>query len=134
MTDFTVLHGYIARGDQIGRTLGFPTANLCTTDFLPVNGVYVACMRWDGMVRYGMLNIGTRPTVEGKEQRVEMHLFGFCGNLYGKHADIEPLYFLRKEQKFSDTEQLRKQLESDREQSVRYLISNGFIQDKSQTK
>ena len=65
------LRGKIIHGDALGRTLGFPTANLQTTDLLPDNGVYIAQLEWNTKLYQGILNIGFRPTVQGCEQRVE---------------------------------------------------------------
>ena len=116
-----ILHGTIIHGDRIGRTIGFPTANLQTTDPLPERGVYVARMTWDEGQGFGMLNIGTRPTVGGATLRVEMHLLDFQGDLYGKRVSVRLLYFLRSEMKFAGTETLRRQLMADRRQTEDYL-------------
>ena len=119
--DNKTLHGTIIHGDRIGRTIGFPTANLQTTDPLPERGVYVARMTWDAGHGFGMLNIGTRPTVGGATLRVEMHLLDFQGDLYGKEVSVRLLHFLRSEMKFADTETLRRQLMADRRQTEEYL-------------
>ena len=115
------LHGTIVHGDRIGRTIGFPTANLQTEDPLPEHGVYVARMDWKSGNGYGMLNIGTRPTVEGTSLRVEMHLLDFHGDLYGETVSVQLLHFLRKEKKFAGTEELRQQLSDDRRQTEAFL-------------
>ena len=112
---YATLHGTIVPGDRIGRTIGFPTANLQTADPLPEDGVYAAVLHWKGGCRYGMLDIGMRPTLDGKNRRVEMHLLDFSGDLYGESVEITPLHFLRENRKFTDTEALRKQLMADRQ-------------------
>ena len=124
MKTHNVLNGNIVHGDHIGQALGFPTANLQTADPLPPDGVYVARMSWRDGDRYGMLDIGLRPTVDGKEQRVEIHLLDFHGDLYGEKVQIETLHFLRKEQKFADTNALRRQLDADLEATRNYLDRN----------
>lgn len=124
METHNILNGNIVHGDHIGKTLGFPTANLQTADPLPPDGVYIARMSWKDGTRYGMLDIGLRPTVGGKEQRVEIHLLDFHGDLYGKKVRIETLHFLRKEQKFADTDALRRQLDADLEATRNYLGQN----------
>ncbi|MBO7624825.1 MAG: riboflavin kinase [Bacteroidales bacterium] len=115
------LHGTIIHGDRIGRTIGFPTANLQTADPLPERGVYVARMVWKSGSGYGMLNIGTRPTVNGTTLRVEMHLLDFQGDLYGETVSVQLLHFLRQEMRFAGTEALRQQLLADRQQTEAYL-------------
>lgn len=119
-----ILNGSIVPGDRLGRTLGYPTANLQTADPLPADGVYVARMIRTGGCLYGMLNIGHRPTVEGKEQRVEIHLLDFHGDLYGEKVRIEILHFLRKEQKFAGLDALRLQLDNDLQETRKFLSQN----------
>ena len=107
------LHGIVAHGDALGRTIGFPTANLETPDPLPPHGTYVAEMEWQSHVYFGVLNIGLRPTVHGKELRVEIHLLDFKGTLYGEKVTITPLLFLREERKFDSVEALKQQITAD---------------------
>ena len=118
------LHGIIIHGDRIGRTLGFPTANVQTSDPLPERGVYIARMEWESGDGWGMLNIGTRPTIQGTEMRVEMHLTDFQGDLYGQHVTIRLIRFLRKEIRFQDIEALRQQLLRDRKETETFLASH----------
>ena len=126
---FNSLNGNIVHGDHIGRTIGFPTANLQTADTLPPNGVYVACLKWKNGKRYGMLNIGLRPTLGGSAQRVEIHLLDFQGELYGEKVQLDILYFLRKEQKFAGMEALRKQLENDLLETRKYLTQHNLTNE-----
>lgn len=123
------LRGKIIHGDALGRTLGFPTANLQTTDLLPDNGVYIAKLEWNTKLYQGILNIGFRPTVQGCEQRVEMHLFNFNGSLYGESVTVTPLLFLRKERKFETLEALRAQIAQDQAAARDYLQGICTIQD-----
>lgn len=130
MKTHNLLNGSIIHGDHLGRSLGYPTANLQTADCLPANGVYVARMKWESGERYGMLNIGLRPTVNGNEQRVEIHLLDFQGDLYGKWVQLEILHFLRKEQKFAGIDALRRQLDSDLQETRNFLNQNHLKNEK----
>jgi riboflavin kinase / FMN adenylyltransferase len=109
------LMGEVVQGKQLGRTIGFPTANLKLPPdkFLPRKGVYriVAWgddMRWDGV-----MNLGDRPTVDGTTLTAEVHLFDWTGDLYGKQLTIELISFLRSEQKFSSLDALKAQIQMD---------------------
>lgn len=119
-----ILNGNIVHGDHIGRTIGYPTANLQTEDTLPTDGVYVARLCWKSHRHYGMLDVGTRPTLNGKEKRVEIHLLDFQGNLYDEKVRLEILYFLRKEMKFSTMDALKKQLDADLSETRNFLLQN----------
>lgn len=103
--------GTVVKGRQIGRTIGFPTANLSVSKekLLPAAGVYV-CEVDD---RKALLNIGNNPTVNGMEQTIELHLIGFQGDLYGKQLRVRLLQYLRPERKFENMEALRLQIEQD---------------------
>jgi riboflavin kinase/FMN adenylyltransferase len=109
------ISGKVAVGDKIGRTLGFPTANLEAGGLaLPPNGVYAALTKVDGTLYRVALNIGIRPTVAaGKQLRVEAHLLDFQGELYGKELEIDLGEKLRGEKKFGSVEELREQIARD---------------------
>lgn len=113
------LEGEVIGGQQIGRTLGFPTANLQMVDSLkivPTDGVYAVRVHVDNEVYKGMLNIGCRPTIDEDVRRtIEVHLLHFEGNLYGKRLRIEFLRRIRGEQKFCNREALAQQLRLDAE-------------------
>lgn len=109
--------GVVVRGDQLGRTLGWPTANIRVPQgkALPL-GVFAVVVIDDGGQRWrGMANVGFRPTVEGRERRFEVHLFDFAGDLYGEELQVKFFARLRGEQKFSGLEALREQLGRDAE-------------------
>ncbi len=114
--------GVVAGGDQLGRTLGFPTANLRVPSFkvLPP-GVYAVRVTGPHGTHGGMANVGTRPTVNGRALRLEVHLFGFTGNLYGEELEVAFLKKLRSEQRFESLEALKAQLVRDAEAARRYL-------------
>jgi len=110
------LAGMVRPGDEMGRTLGFPTANLDARDLLvPPNGVYAAHARVAGAQHRAAVNIGTRPTLASPvpELRVEAHLLDFTGDLYGQEMELTFVAKLRDEQKFSSLEELRAQIAQD---------------------
>jgi riboflavin kinase/FMN adenylyltransferase len=108
------IEGVVGKGDGAGRTLGFPTANITLGDTLrPRFGVYAVRVR-HGDKRYtGVANIGTRPTVKGQDERFEVHLFDFSGDLYGADLRVELVSYLRPEQKFDGLEALKAQIAKD---------------------
>jgi riboflavin kinase/FMN adenylyltransferase len=109
------ISGKVVVGDQLGRQLGFPTANLDVTGLvLPPNGVYAAVARQEGKRYRVALNIGVRPTVAaGRQLRVEAHLLDFAGDLYGRELEIEVGDKLRDEKKFASPEELKQQIARD---------------------
>lgn len=107
--------GEVVLGDQRGRTIGFPTANLAVWDelLLPANGVY-ATYAWVGGTRYiAATNVGNRPTVNGRSVTVEAHLLDFAGNLYGENVRIEFISYIRPEKKFAGLDALTTQIQAD---------------------
>ncbi len=109
--------GRVVMGNQLGRTIGFPTANLVLSDLeklLPGNGVYAVKAKMKGNTETpewkGMMNIGVRPTVDGINQVIEVNIFDFEGDLYGKSLEVQVLHFLRAEQKFNGLDALKIQL------------------------
>lgn len=107
--------GLVAHGKQLGRTIGFPTANIVTGDAqLPPHGVWsVTAQLPGGEVHSGVANLGIRPTVDGSSTSLEVHLFDFSRDIYGVEMEVSFLEFLRPEQKFANVEELRKQIEVD---------------------
>jgi riboflavin kinase/FMN adenylyltransferase len=109
-----MISGIVVQGSKLGRTLGFPTANLDLSDrckMLPVNGVYAAEVTVDGAEYPVMVNIGSRPTVSNDGiVKVEAHIIGFSGDLYGRHLALRLVDFIRPEQRFVSLEELRKRL------------------------
>jgi riboflavin kinase / FMN adenylyltransferase len=111
------LNGIIIKGQQLGRSIGFPTANVhIPHDYklVPSDGVYAVSVTVEGLHFQGMLNIGVRPTVNGNSRTIEVHLFDFNGDLYDKRITVHLLEFLRPEMKFDNLNALKKQLESDK--------------------
>ncbi len=111
------LTGVVVSGQQVGRTLGFPTANLQipTDKFCPRTGVYsvsVTSERWSQPQR-GVMNWGCRPTVEGQQPSLEVHLLDWSGDLYGHTLTVHLQQFLRSEQKFASLADLKAQIQAD---------------------
>ncbi len=114
------LMGKVIKGQQLGRTIGFPTANLELPEdkFLPRQGVYavrVSDINHSDIInnRWGVMNIGDRPTVNGTNLTIEVHLLDFAGDLYDKKLQIQLEKFLRPQQKFSSLEALKTQIQLD---------------------
>ena len=116
--------GIVVEGDQIGRTLNFPTANLsipATYKLIPADGVYAVKVESDGKTYKGMLNIGHRPTVGGQAKRVEVHIFDFNENLYTQEVTVFLIRQIRTELKFDSLEELKTQLQQDKIEATRIL-------------
>lgn len=123
--DYTVL-GTVEDGGHLGRKLGFPTANLrAHNEQFPPDGVYAVRVQIDSAVLPGVANVGYRPTVASEiaERKLEVHIFDFEGDLYGRDIDVDFISFLRGEKKFSDVGELRTQIAADAERSRRILES-----------
>ena len=108
--------GKVQRGRQLGKKIGFPTANIDIKDYiLACPGVYAVKAKRYGKNNYikGIANLGYRPTFNGKKILLEVHLFNFSGNLYNKYLTVEFKKFIRKEKKFKNVDQLRKQIKTD---------------------
>lgn len=105
------LAGRVVEGKKLGRTLGFPTANLDVADMqLPKDGVWLVEVngRWRGVA-----NLGVRPTVGGSERSFEVHILDFSGDLYGQMLRVRFVHFIREEQKFPNIDGLREQIAAD---------------------
>jgi len=113
------LHGKVVEGKQLGRKLGFPTANIEASDkfkIIPGYGVYAVKVELNSTIYNGMLNIGTRPTFNNNadNRSIEVNIFDFDGNVYGKEITLQFVGKIREEQKFESIEMLVKQLETDK--------------------
>ena len=110
------IQGNVQKGKQLGKKIGFPTANIDIGDsVLACPGVYAVKTKIEKSSKYikGIANLGYRPTFEGKKILLEVHLFNFSGNLYNKYLTVEFLKFIRKEKKFKNVDQLKKQIKTD---------------------
>ncbi len=116
--------GEVVKGKQLGRTIGFPTANIQIKEsykLIPKNGVYIVKSNYDGNTIFGMMNIGNRPTVNGEHQTIEVNFFDFNEDIYNKIISIEILDFIREEQKFDSLDSLKSQLNKDQQTSSSYI-------------
>ena len=121
------LSGRVVSGEHIGHELGFPTANLepdSQEKLIPASGAYAVWAMVDGHRMPAMMNIGTRPTFEGKQQTLEVHILKDVGNLYGHSMTVEFVSRLRAEQRFDTREALIAQLEHDRLTTEQLLLNN----------
>jgi len=118
-----VIEGRVVRGKQLGRTLGYPTANIRLQGREPaLMGIYATWIHGVGNVPIaGVSSLGTRPTVNGREPLLEAHLFDFDGDLYGKHLRVEFVCKLRDEEKFDDLAALVQQMDRDAAQACEVL-------------
>lgn len=111
------LSGKVVQGKQLGRTIGFPTANLKVDEsnkLIPKNGVYIGIAHIGTQKHKCMLNIGTRPTVDGTSQTIEAHILNFNSDIYNETITLELVQFLREERRFAGLDELKLQLEKDK--------------------
>ncbi|AXP80876.1 Riboflavin biosynthesis protein RibF [Mariniflexile rhizosphaerae] len=122
-----MLTGKVVKGKALGRQIDYPTANIQIAEdykLIPKHGSYVVSSVINNQVVYGMMNIGFNPTVEGREETIEVHFFNFNKNIYNKTIQIDLLHRLRDEQKFESVEALKNQLLKDKEVSLAYIKSH----------
>lgn len=127
-TDYLGYHytltGTVVKGKQLGRTIGFPTANISILEdykLIPKNGVYIIKSIINNKVVFGMLNIGVNPTVNGTNKTIETNFFDFKHNLYNHKITIAIIERMRSEQKFGTVDALKKQLAADKETALAYI-------------
>jgi len=121
------LNGTIVKGKQLGRTIGFPTANINIEEdykLIPKIGVYVVKATINDETLFGMMNIGFNPTVNGEKQTIEVHLFNFDKDIYGQNIEVSLLHYIRNEQKFSSVDALKAQLNQDKIESLAFIDSS----------
>lgn len=119
-----MLTGKVLEGKKLGRTLNYPTANLYikeTYKLIPKNGVYIVKSSINNKTHFGMMNIGTNPTVNGVKQSIETNFFDTSFNLYDKTIQIEMLKRIRDEKKFESVDALKKAMQQDEEVSREYI-------------
>jgi riboflavin kinase/FMN adenylyltransferase len=123
--DYWVVKGEVIKGDQRGRQIGFPTANISMEGWIePLFGVYAVNINVDGLFYRGVANLGVRPTFGKSSPILEVHLFDYSGDLYGKDIIISFIDFIRKEKKFDGIESLKKQIEIDSAKAIEFVIEN----------
>lgn len=117
--------GKVVEGNKLGRTLGYPTANLQVAmeeKLVPGNGVYAVTVALpSGEVKHGMMNIGVRPTVDGTKRMIEVNIFDFNEDIYGSIIRVYVKKYLRGEQKFNGLDALKQQLAIDKENSLQFF-------------
>jgi riboflavin kinase/FMN adenylyltransferase len=118
------LTGEVVKGKQLGRTIGFPTANIQIEEdykLIPKTGVYVVKTLINQKEIFGMMNIGFNPTVNGQKQTIEVNLFDFEADIYGEKLEISLLKYLREEQKFGSVDLLKEQLNLDKQTALEFI-------------
>lgn len=124
--------GTVITGNQLGRTIGFPTANISIDNdekIIPGNGVYAVEVTLTGTDKRhfkGMMNIGVRPTIGGNQRHIEVNIFDFDEDIYGQRLKVTVRSFLRAEKKFDGIEQLKEQLKKDQQASISYFDNQLF--------
>lgn len=118
-----LISGTVVHGRQLGRTLGIPTANLLPAQglLLPKFGVYAAMAQFGDLHRPAVVNIGSRPTVEGHRVTVEPWILDFEGDLYGQHLELSLYRFLRPEKKFDSLEDLKQAIHKNAEETLAFF-------------
>ena len=118
------LTGEVVKGKQLGRTIGFPTANINIEEEykkIPKNGVYVVRTFINEKEVFGMMNIGFNPTVNGEKKTIEVNLFDFDSDIYGHKIEVSLLEYLREEQKFGSVDLLKEQLNQDKKTALAFI-------------
>ncbi|KMQ73629.1 bifunctional riboflavin kinase/FAD synthetase [Marinobacter subterrani] len=122
------IRGRVVYGRQLGRQIGAPTANILLHHTPALRGVYVVAATLDNGATYdGVANIGIRPTVDGKQPSLEVHLFDFAGTLYGQHLEVVFRHGLRDEEKFASVDELKEQIARDFEEARSWIYANGSV-------
>lgn len=132
--DYYSLQGTVIEGSQLGRTLGFPTANLKLKEISPLflaNGVYAVKIRHREKLYNGMVNIGIRPTFEQHELTVEVNLFDFSDDLYGQDLILFFIDRIRDEKKFPNAEALKTQISLDKQRIQELLTGRNHTDSNS---
>ena len=120
------INGIVVKGKSIGKSIGFPTANINIAEeykIIPKNGVYLVLCFFERTKHHGMMNIGFNPTFGSNKKTIEVNIFDFNKDLYGKNIKIEFLKFIRDEIKFDNVKMLKNQLNIDRENCIKHINS-----------
>jgi len=119
-----MLSGRVIHGQKLGRTIGFPTANVHLKGTMSaLSGVYAVMLETEGVRHEGVANIGMRPTVNGKTPVLEVHLFNFNGDLYDQYVQVTFCRFIRAERKMSGLSELEQQIQRDKEEAQRFFAN-----------
>lgn len=118
------LYGPVIKGDKIGRTIGFPTANIFIEQaykLIPSDGIYAVTISMDDQNYRGMAYIGQRPTINGMTRNIEVNIFDFDREIYGQYIKMNFMEFLRHDVKFTGLEALKLQLQQDKDDTISYF-------------
>lgn len=118
------ISGRVIKGDKIGRTIGFPTANIFveeTYKLIPSDGIYAVTVEMNSETFKGMAYIGQRPTINGMTRNIEVNIFDFSQEIYGQDVKMNFLQFLREDVKFTGLEALKEQLHRDKQATLAYF-------------
>jgi riboflavin kinase/FMN adenylyltransferase len=122
------LYGRVIKGDKIGRTIGYPTANIFIEEsykLIPSDGIYAVKIGMNGDTYKGMAYIGQRPTINGMTRNIEVNIFDFNQEIYGQYVTMYFMEFLRHDVKFTGLEALKEQLKKDKEDTIAYFQKQG---------
>ena len=122
------LYGPVIKGDKIGRTIGFPTANIFIEQpykLIPSDGIYAVTVEMENETYKGMAYIGQRPTINGMTRNIEVNIFDFNKEIYGQYIRMNFMEFLRHDVKFTGLEALKIQLQQDKEDTLAYFAQQG---------
>jgi riboflavin kinase/FMN adenylyltransferase len=120
------LEGMVVKGKQLGRELGYPTANIHVSDplkLIPADGIFAVKVEFEGKPEMGMMSIGMNPTVDGKERTIEVNILNFDKEIYNKMLKVSFIKRIRDEVRFPGLEELKQQLKQDREETLRIFGS-----------
>lgn len=119
---YETFSGCVVHGLTIGRTMGFPTANIeVTSGCLPPQGIYLTRISFNRKDFFGIMNIGTKPTIDGKNLSIEIHILDFDEDIYNLQVSVLPIEKLRDEKKFTSLALLRQQIEKDKEIALKKI-------------
>ena len=124
---YFMLTGVVIKGKGLGKKMKYPTANIHIEEaykIVPKQGVYIVKSYIEETIFYGMMNIGTNPTVNGNKQSIEVHFFDFNKDIYGSKIQIDILERIRDEEKFKSIEALQKQLDDDKKEALNYITKH----------
>ncbi|WP_452230838.1 bifunctional riboflavin kinase/FAD synthetase [Lacinutrix sp. MEBiC02404] len=125
-----MFNGKVTKGKGLGKTINFPTANIAIDEaykLIPKQGVYVVRSTYKNQKLFGMMNIGTNPTIsDNTKQTIEVHFFKFNENIYDENITVEILTRIRDEQKFESLEALKKQIEQDKIIALQYITQSNI--------
>lgn len=119
-----IFEGKVVKGNQLGRTIGFPTANISIANsqkLIPKNGVYIVSAELNDITYPGMMNIGNRPTIQGQNTTIEVHLLDCEFEFYESTLKVSVLDFIRNEEKFDSLDSLKQQLQQDKNTTLTYF-------------